>query len=369
MSQFDIAIIGAGIAGASLAANLPPGSRVLLLEAEDHPGYHATGRSAAFWSETYGGPDVQPLTSASRAFLEAPQPQFAPNGFLTHCGGLHLSTDAQAPLAQNMLDAFAGSGVELGRMESSALDAILPGRRPGWDVGLWESDCCDIDAGALHNHYLAVARRKGVRLSVRAGVKAITRRSDGWLLDTAAGSIEAATIVNAAGAWADEVAIMAGMQPMGITPYRRTMLQLRMVDPVPESLPLVVGLDGSFYFKRESGFRIWLSPHDETASPPCDAAPDEVDVARAIDRLETVLTWRIASVERKWAGLRSFASDRLPVIGPSPEDRAFFWLAGQGGFGMQTAPAIAKIAASLLQGGTPQLIGVDHRRYLPDRLH
>ena len=367
MNEFDVAIIGAGIAGAGLAAKLPADITKVLLEAEGHPGYHATGRSAAFWSETYGGPDVQPLTSASRSYLETPDPHFAPNGFLTHCGSLHLGTAAETVLAQKMLDAFAGSGVALDRMESAALDAVLPARRPEWDLGLWEADCCDIDVGALHNHYLAASRRNRTQLSVRAGVKAITRHPDGWLLETAAGTVKASRIVNAAGAWADEVAIMAGMQPLGITPYRRTIIQLRLVDQVPEPFPLVVGLDGSFYFKRESAGRLWLSPHDETACRPCDVAAEEIDVARAIDRFEQVTDWRIAAVERKWAGLRSFAPDRLPVVGPSSADPDFFWLAGQGGFGIQTAPAISMLAAALLQHREPQLCGVDHRRYLPDR--
>jgi len=368
MTVYDIAIIGAGIAGASLAATLPDGLKILLLEAEDAPGYHSTGRSAAFWSETYGGPAIQPLTSASFAFLNDPDPAFSLTGFLQRCGSLHLGTQSDADAATDMLREFADSGVDLRPVDAAELDRILPGRQSGWGLGLWEADCCDIDVGGLHNAYLSAARRNGVKLATRSQVAGIKRLRDGWQIETRGDSFVAGTLVNAAGAWADNIAAMAGLQSLGITPYRRTIMQLRMADPVPESLPLVVGLDGSFYFKREAGGRLWLSPHDEIPSPPCDSAPEEIDVAAAIARFEEVMQWRIAAVERKWAGLRSFAPDRLPVIGPSPQDPHFFWLAGQGGFGIQTAPAVAAIAAALLQGKAPEMPGVDYRSYLPDRL-
>lgn len=368
MNDYDVAIIGAGIAGASLAATLPERFTILLLEAEDAPGYHATGRSAAFWSETYGGPGIQPLTSASFRFLDHPDPSFASGSFLKRCGSLHLGTQSDAEVAAEMLREFAHTAVHLRPVETGELDRILPGRQAGWGLGLWEADCCDIDVGRLHNAYLSAARRKGVRIATRSPVVGIKRQRDNWQIETRNDRFVAGTLVNAAGAWADEVATMAGLQRLGITPYRRTIMQLRMVDPVPECLPLVVGLDGSFYFKRESGGRLWLSPHDEIPSPPCDSAAEEIDVAAAIARFEEVMQWRIAAVERKWAGLRSFAPDRLPVIGPSSQQPRFFWLAGQGGFGIQTAPAVAAIAAALLQGQSPELPGVDYRAYLPDRL-
>ena len=160
-------------------------------------------------------------------------------------------------------------------------------------------------------------------------------------------------LVNAAGAWADKVAALAGERPVGIRPYRRTLVQLRVDPPAPAGLPLVVDAAGRFYFKPEAGGRLWLSPHDETPCEPCDCAPEELDVAVAIDRLREVVDWRVRAVERKWAGLRSFAPDRLPVYGFSPSRRGFFWCAGQGGFGIQTAPAAARLAADLLLGRTP----------------
>ncbi|MET0589104.1 MAG: FAD-binding oxidoreductase, partial [Novosphingobium sp.] len=175
---------------------------------------------------------------------------------------------------------------------------------------------------------------------------------------------ECGILVNAAGAWADEVAILAGIGPLGITPYRRTVVQLRTQPEATETLPLVLDVSETFYFKPESG-RIWLSPHDETPTPPCDAAPEELDVAMAIDRFEEVVDWQVERVEHRWAGLRSFAPDRLPVYGFDPVEPRFFWFAGQGGFGIQTAPAASELACGLLlgkQGGA-----VDPAAYSPAR--
>ena len=177
------------------------------------------------------------------------------------------------------------------------------------------------------------------------------RTGEGWRLVTTAGVFEADILANAAGAWADAVARLAGEQPLGIQPCRRTIAQLRIAPPpVPADLPLIVDARGRFYFKPEAGGRLWLSPHDETPCEACDCAPEELDVAVAIDRLEQVVDWKVEAVERKWAGLRSFAPDRLPVYGFSPSGRGFFWCAGQGGFGIQTAPAASALAAGLLLG-------------------
>ena len=172
----------------------------------------------------------------------------------------------------------------------------------------------------------------------------------GWRLALADGrEVRCAVLVNAAGAWADEVALIAGVSPLGIAPLRRTMVQLRIAPEAPASLPLVLDIAESFYFKPEAG-RLWLSPHDESPSPPCDAAPEEIDIATAIARLESVVDWQVERVEHKWAGLRSFAPDRLPVFGFDSSLPEFFWFAGQGGFGIQTAPAAARLAVRLLMG-------------------
>jgi D-arginine dehydrogenase len=361
VSDFDIAIIGAGIAGASLAAEIGGARSVLLIEAEDMPGYHSTGRSAAFWSETYGGPDIQPLTTASRSFLDD-------NALLHPRGALHLGQNRDHAAAQAMLDEFARSGVVLQRLDETGISAHVTGLKPGWTEALWEPDCSDIDVAALHAIYLKSAKKQGVQLICNAPLTAASFARGRWALSTGNGNYTARMVVNAAGAWADTVAQISGVEPVGITPYRRTIMQLALDPAAPADLPLVVALDGSFYFKPEADGKLWLSPHDEIPTAPCDAAPEELDIALAIDRFQQVVEWKIMRLERKWAGLRSFAPDRLPVIGRDPDVPEFFWLAGQGGFGIQTAPAIAQMAAEQLLDGTNPVEPADPTRYTPQRL-
>ena len=364
----DVAIVGAGMAGASLAAELAPHLSVVILEAESQPGYHSTGRSAAFWSETYGGPLIQPLTSASHGLLASPPPEFSDRPFLSPRGAIHIADEEGAPLLDRMSATFQGS-VALERLDRHALDARIPGLRPSWAHGIAEASCADIDVAGLHHAYLKAARAAGATLLVNARMERARRTGEGWRLETSAGEVRAAILVDAAGAWADQVAQAAGMAPMGVRPYRRTIAQLRVDPPAPADLPLVVDALGRFYFKPEAGGRIWLSPHDETPCDACDSAAEEQDVALAIDRLERVVDWSVERIERKWAGLRSFAPDRLPVYGFADGQRDFFWCAGQGGFGIQTAPAAAKMAAALLLGRAPDpsVAHIDPAPYLPKR--
>jgi len=359
LSRYDIAIIGAGIAGASLAAELAPHARVLILEREDQPGYHATGRSAAFWSETYGGPDVQPLTTASGAALRD-------GDYLEPLGSLHIGRAGDAAAIDALLAEFEGSGVELHAVDPRAMVA---GLRPEWSLGVHEPSCAYIDVGALHAAYLSTARRAGADLHLSAGLDSAERRDSTWKLTSNAGSFEADILVDAAGAWADPVAAAAGVRPIGIRPFRRTMAQLRTDPAPPPGCPLVADIAGGFYFKPEAGGRVWLSPHDEIATDPCDAAPEEIDVATAIDRFEQAMEWRVEALEHKWAGLRSFAPDRCPVYGFDKNVPGFFWCAGQGGFGIQTAPAAARLAAALLLGHAPHasIAHIDAGRYSPSR--
>lgn len=361
MNVTDIAIVGAGMAGASLAAEIGDAARVTLIEAESQPGYHSTGRSAAFWSETYGGPAVQPLTTASYAYLAA-------HRFLTDRGAIYLA-DAQGMAGIEELIRDFGDKVRLVRLDVGELDDRLKGLRAGLAGGLAEPSCCDIDVAALHTHYLAWARRKGVRLLTDARVQTLEHDGESWRIATTAGEVRATTIVNAAGAWAGEIATMAGAQPIAITPYRRTVVQLAIDPPAPADMPLVMDAAENFYFKPEAGGRIWLSPHDETPSAACDSAPEELDIAIAIDRLEKIVDWRIVRKERAWAGLRSFAPDRVPVYGFDGIAPGFFWFAGQGGFGIQTAPAAAMIGAALLLGREMPAVArdIDTGRYSPGR--
>ena len=355
MRTADIAIVGAGIAGVTLAAALAPHARVLLLEAEAQAGYHATGRSAAFWSETYGGAAIQPLTTASGAAL-------APH--LQPLGSLHVGRAEDEAATDAFLAAFAGSAVALERVDPAR---FVPGLRQDWVLGVHEPSCAYIDVAALHAAALAEARALGATLFTGAGLEAAERRDGRWRLRTGAGSFDAAVLVDAAGAWADRVAALAGVRELGLQAYRRTVAQIRTEPGAPAGMPLVADIAGRFYFKPEAGGRLWLSPHDETACDPCDAAAEEWDVALAIDRFEGVVDWRVAAVERRWAGLRTFAPDRLPVYGFDARVPGFFWCAGQGGFGIQTAPAAAQMAAALLLGTGAMPPGVDLERYAPAR--
>ncbi len=363
----DVVIVGAGMAGASLAAELASRVSVILVEGEARPGLHSTGRSAAFLSETYGGPLVQPLTTASRSFLDAPPADFSERSFLAPRGALHLADPAGEETLRSVASAFSDR-VELEWLDRPALEKIVPGLRNDWQLGLWEPSCADIDVAALHSAYLKLAARRGARLATDARVESATHREH-WRIETRAGQFESRILVNAAGAWADELATAAGEHPLGIQPYRRTIAQIRVDPPASPRLPLVIDSLGRFYFKPEAGGRLWLSPHDETACEPCDCAAEEYDVATAIDRLEQVVDWRVERVEHRWAGLRSFAPDRLPVFGFAPGDRNFFWFAGQGGFGIQTAPAAARIAFALLLGekADPSVAGIDPSPYSPTR--
>lgn len=361
--RYDAVIIGAGMAGASLGAELSAHMRVLLLEMEDMPGYHATGRSVAFWSESYGGPAIRPLTRASGGFLASPPADFAQRGFLLPRGGVHIGRAADAPLRQAMIadygDADKGPDALFRPLESAQLQQRIAGLRPEWTIGLEEESLRDIDVAALHGAYLALFRRRGGVLACRYAFESARRKEGGrgWDItlsgDGSTHQVRADRLVNAAGAWADGVARAAGVRPVGIRPLRRTVAQLRVNPPAPDDMPLVLDISKSFYWKPVGQGRIWLTPHDEKPSVAQDAAPEEVDVAIAIDRLQAVTDWRIEAVERKWAGLRSFAPDRLPVYGPDPYVPDFFWFAGQGGFGIQTAPAAAKLASALLTGATP----------------
>ncbi len=362
--QFDIAIIGAGMAGASLAEELSAhGARnIVVLEAESQPGYHSTGRSAAFWEECYGGPEIVPLTLASGPYLEK-------HGFLTPRGALYLAREQDEAKIESHFARFSNTGAQFERIDRAALDRKVPGLRPEWDRAIWQARCADIDVAALHQHYLGRARSGGVQILCNARVSGIARSNTHWTLALGDGrSITCGTLVNAAGAWADSVAELAGAGPLGIQPLRRTVVQLR-VNPAPRSdMPLCLDISGEFYFKPESG-RLWLSPHDETPSAALDAAPEELDIALAIDRLEQTATWKVEAVERKWAGLRSFAPDRKPVYGYDEKVSGLFWFAGQGGYGIQTAPAAARLGAQLLMDlpSDTMTSEIDAQNYTPRR--
>ena len=364
MSQtiYDFAVIGAGMAGASIAAELAPHANVLLLEAEDAPGYHSTGRSAAFWEECYGGPGVVPLTLASGRYLRE-------HDFLRPRGALYVGRAEDKGTMDRFVETFSGTGVTIERLDRAGLAERVPNTRDEWCDAIWEPACADIDVAGLHQHYLKALKQSGAELVCRARLAEAIREDGAWRLTTEAGETYwAATLINAAGAWADTVARLAGARALGIDPKRRTVAQLRVGPAAPDDLPLVLDINGEFYFKPDNG-RLWLSPHDEIPTVPCDAAPEEIDVALAIDRFQQVTDWTIEAVERRWAGLRSFAPDRLPVYGHDPEVEGFIWFAGQGGFGIQTAPAAARLASQIALGIEPDDLtrSIDPQAYAPQR--
>ncbi|MDR3513867.1 MAG: FAD-binding oxidoreductase [Caulobacteraceae bacterium] len=353
MTEADVIVIGGGIAGVSVAAELSRARRVVLLERETQPAFHATGRSAALFSEIYGGPPIRALSRASRAFFTGPPDGFADAPLVTPRGSLFIARPDQGAA----LAAFAGEADVAGatRMVSAAEAIRLsPLLRPDYvDAGILEPDSADIDVHGLLTGYLRLLKANGGVLVAPAPVTALEPGAAGWRATTPAGAFTAPVVINAAGAWADEVAALAGLRPLGLQPLRRTALTVEAPqDAAVAAAPLTIDIDEQFYFKPDAG-RLLLSPADETPNPPCDVQPDEWDVAVAVDRVETATRLQVRRIQAKWAGLRTFAPDRAPVIGFDPRAPGFFWLAGQGGYGIQTAPANARLAAALALGAPP----------------
>jgi D-arginine dehydrogenase len=346
----DVVVVGAGIAGASVAAELAATLGVVVLEMEEQPGYHTTGRSAAVFAECYGNRVVRALTRASRSFLEASPagaeaPLLARRGWLTIAGAEQVERLA---LLERELLANGGKVERLG--EARALELVPILRRGRLAAALLDPSAMDVDVHALHQLYLGRLRRAGGETVTGARVLALARSGEVWQVHTARGDFATPIVVDAAGAWADEVGRLAGAAPVGLVPMRRTALILDLPRGTRAAgWPLTVDADESFYFKPEAG-RLLVSPADETPSPPCDARPEDLDVAIAIDRLVSACDLEVRHVARRWAGLRSFVADRSPVAGFDPRVPGFFWLAGQGGYGIQTAPALSRLAAALVRG-------------------
>lgn len=354
---FDVIVIGAGIAGASVAASLARTLRVVILEREGYPGYHSTGRSAALFSEIYGNSVVRALSRASRSFFHSPPDGFAANPLIRPRGSLYVASEKQLPHLRNfMQDAdLAGAVRRLTRDETLRLCPIL---RPDYvAAALIEDDAADVDVNELHQGYLRQFRRAGGSLFTDADVLELPRREGKWIVETAAGAFSAPVVVNAAGAWADGVALKAGAAPLKIQPRRRTAVLAELPGGISaDAWPMVIDMEENFYMKPDAGLLL-ISPADETPVAPCDVQPEEFDIAVAIDRVEQATTLTFPRIRKRWAGLRSFAPDRSPVIGFDPSVPGFFWLAGQGGYGIQTAPAASAIAAALILGETPANLG------------
>ena len=370
-SQPDILIIGGGIAGASAAAELARTHRVLVLEAEAAPGYHSTGRSAAVFSESYGNLAVRALTRASRHFFYNPPADFSSYPLLKRRSWLHVASASQVAA----LDSFVATedlALRVRRITQEEVLALSPLLRPETAAagGAYESDAADIDVDALHQGYLRLLRQRGGTVITGAQVTALTRSGAKWLLESTAGRFQGAIIINAAGAWADRVASLAGIAPMRIQPCRRTAVLVELAGvEISDAWPLTIDMEEAYYFKPDAGLLL-ISPADETPVEPHDAQPEELDVAIAIDRVEKATRTTVQRVRRKWAGLRSFAPDRSPVIGFDAAAPGFFWLAGQGGYGIQTAPAAAALAAAMVRGEArpPELASFDPAIVAPTRM-
>ena len=346
----DVLVLGAGMAGASLAAELCAERSVVLLEAEDQPGRHATGRSAAMFFESYGNATVRALTRASRAFLEHPPAGFTDVPLLTPRGCLIVADATRADHLEAMLSG-PDAAPSLRRVDLAEAIARVPILRREWVAGALSDDSGrDMDVAALHQGYLRLARRGGAHVLLGAGEVSIERRGAVWQVRSKAGTIEAPVLVNATGAWADAVARQAGARTVGVQPMRRSVaLVAAPSEHDIHAWPLVVDVDEQFYFKPDAG-QLLLSPANEDPMDPCDAAPDELDIAIAVDRFERATTVQVRRIAHRWAGLRSFVVDRAPVVGFDDRAEGFFWLAAQGGYGIQMAPALARTAAALLTG-------------------
>ncbi len=351
MERHDFLVVGAGMAGASAAYWLAERGRVVVLEQEDAAGYHSTGRSAAMYMETYGGPLTRGLTTAGRAFLADPPSGFADSPLLGPQQVLYIGRADQLEALDRLYDENSPRVPSLARLDAAAaLGQPVPLREDYVAGGVLEPESLEIDVAALHQGYLRGLRARGGRLLTDARVSALARNADLWHAETPAGAFAAPVVINAAGAWCDAVAALAGVAPIGLEPKRRTAFIFDgPADGGVDQWPMVHDIDDAFYLKPDAG-RLLASPADETPSDPCDAYPEELDIAVGADRIMQAMTLEIRHIRNKWAGLRSFVRDRQPVAGFDVAVEGFFWLAGQGGAGIMTAPALGAITAAIAAG-------------------
>ncbi len=373
MAAFDVIVIGAGVVGASLAWRLAPSCRVAVVEAEDRPGYHSTGRSAAHYTDVIGGGVIQTLSAATRLFLESPPPGFTDVSLIRRRPVLLLFGTGTGDAASTLQRLEHMVGHQLFELDHGGCLERCPVLRPEKvESGLWEPAAGDIDVHAIHGAYLRAAQGSGATMFLHAPVCGMEYRSGVWRVSVPERTLEAPVVANCAGAWGDVVGGRAGAGPVGLVPMRRTAFTFRGPDGMDHGAwPLVADGGDSFYFKPEAGL-ILGSLADEQPSEPCDAAPEELDLALAAHRIMEWTTLDIRRMESRWAGLRSFVPDRLPVTGFDPACEGFFWNVGQGGAGIQTSSALSAYAASLiLANSLPQDLvdaGLDAATLSPSRL-
>ena len=349
-----VVVIGAGIAGAAAAWHLAGHASVVMVEREAQPGAHATGRSAALHTETSGAPVVAELAAVSRPFLAEPPSGFTDHALLAPRGLLWIARDSERDLLEDKAAAADAAGVEVYRLDSSQCCELVGVLRPEAAVaGVYEPRAMTIDVDGLLQGFVRGARRRGAELHVGAGVAAVTERAGGWRVTAGERHWDCDVVVNAAGAWCDPLAELAGIAPLGLRPLRRSVF----VFPPPTEVstagwPMVWDIGNRFYFEPE-GPLLLVSPVDETPSEPCDARPETTDIALGVEQLEAATTLQVRGVRRTWAGLRTFAADSVPAAGFDPDHPGFFWLAGQGGYGIKTAPALGRFCAALILDEAP----------------
>lgn len=351
MTDCDVLVVGAGIAGAGAAYAIAARRRVVVLERESQPGYHTTGRSAAWFTETYGNATIRRLVRAARPFLEAPPAGFATHPLLVPGDELMVASAEEVPALEAHYAESRALCPGLALIDGAEARRRVPVLKPEAAVAaMHDPDCADMDVAGLHQGFLKGLRARGGQVVCDAEVTALERRDGAWQAETRAGAFRAPILVDAAGAWADALAAQAGVAPLGITPMRRTVITF---EPPPElsvhGWPMVGDASETWYLKPDAG-RLLASPADATPTPPADAQPEELDIATVAWRIEQATTLSVGRIGQSWAGLRSFVPDGSPVVGFDPSSEGFFWLAAQGGYGIKTAEPLGRLAAALIEG-------------------
>lgn len=373
MRDYDVAIIGGGIAGLSLAYFLTPHRSVVVIEREEGLGYHSTGRSAAEFVLRYNTPEVCALASISKSFFDNPPEGFSEVALLKQRGGVMITNAEKIDRFEEVFAEESRANAEIQRLTIDEVIARVPIlRRDYVAAAYYDPHFWDIEVENLVQGYVRGARRHGATIVERSDVLAPHRDGDRWVLTTSAGNVSAKTIVNAAGGWADPVADLFGVAPVGIVPHRRTAITVDLPEGIDAlTLPEINEIDEDFYMKPEGG-RLLASPADATPCEPADVQPEEIDVAWAAHYIEEATTVPVRRIFKSWAGMRSFSSDKLPVIGFARDRPDFFWLAGQGGYGILTSPALGALAANLVVGTSPpegfDAVGLDPSKFSPARL-
>mgnify|MGYP000165093472 CR=1 FL=1 len=341
----DIVVVGAGIAGAGVAAELAGDNSVTILEMESRPGYHSTGRSAAMFAMNYGNDPIKKLNRASWQMFHELEPEFFPHAVLTDRGVLHVANLAE----RTELEAFVAASDDIELLSVAEAKEMVPILDTDKCVAAgWEQGAKDLDVAAVHQGMLKKAKVRGADLVCGAPVENAERTDEGWLVSTSKGQFEAKIVINAAGAWADEIAQIFGVAPIGFQAKRRSIATLPSPDPSnSHRWPMLLSASEDWYMKPDAG-SLLVSPADEDVVPPHDVFVDDMVLAEGLHRFSEATTYEIEHVEGSWAGLRVFAPDKTPVCGYAPTVEGFFWLAGQGGYGIQTAPALSLLAAKLV---------------------